>query len=95
MEITVKEFLENDFKNIIDIRKYEDYCDGIIPNAKCIDKHLLVLNPEKYLEKDKEYIIYCEMGKQSRSVCLKLRLLGYQVRHIKGGYSAYIKHIKL
>ena len=94
MEITVEEFLQRDIKNIIDIRKYDSISKGKIPTAKCIDKNLLMLNPKKYLKKEREYLLYCEEGKQSRRVCLKLRLLGYDIKHLSGGYSAYLKYIK-
>lgn len=85
--------MNNKYKNIIDIRDYSSYIKGKILDAKYINKYLLLNKPEKYLNKNDDYYIYCEKGKQSRSVCLKLRLLGYKVKHISGGYSSYLDYI--
>ena len=43
--------------NIIDIRKSFLYNLGSIPSSKNIPSSFLLIDPSKYLDKDKEYIV--------------------------------------
>ena len=76
--------------NIIDIRPSYLYNMGSIPSSKNIPKDYLVMFPEKYLEKDKEYYIYCSGGMNSPKVCSYLTNKGYKVINVLGGYNDYI-----
>ena len=49
-------------KNLIDIREKYEYRIGHIPNSINISKDLLELNPEKYINKNEKYILYCNKG---------------------------------
>ena len=81
-----------DYENmhIIDIRSREKYNNNHIPNSINIEFDKLILSPEKYLEKDKIYYIYCQRGKTSINACINLYKLGYNVINIMGGYENWI-----
>lgn len=76
--------------NIIDIRKNYLYNLGSIPSSINIPSNFLVMDPGKYLDKNKEYYIYCSQGLESPSVCNKLSRMGYKVVNVLGGYHDYI-----
>ena len=86
--ITVDKVLDKD--NIIDIRSIEKYNDNHIPNAKNIPMPLLIKFPNKYLDKNKTYYIYCQKGINSVRVCAQLSKMGYDMVNIIGGYEAWI-----
>ncbi len=75
---------------IIDIRKSYFHKLGSIPSSKNIPSNFLLMNPEKYLNKDEEYYIYCTQGIESPKVCSKLAKKGYKVVNVLGGYHDYI-----
>ena len=76
--------------NIIDMRSIEKYNNNHIMNAINIPFEKLLANFNKYLDKNKKYYIYCQMGIQSRKVCQILKNNGYNVVNIIGGYEAWI-----
>jgi len=76
--------------NIIDIRSKEKYNNNHIPNAINIEQEKLLIEPSKYLEKEKRYYLYCQKGISSFNVCKILTKLGYKVTNINGGYESYI-----
>lgn len=76
--------------NIIDIRSIEKYNSNHIPNAHNIPYEKLIVNPYKYLNKDKKYYIYCQKGITSKNVCKILKSQGFNVVNINGGYEAWI-----
>ena len=91
--ITIKELLEKLKKeklNIIDIRNHYDYISGKIPTAINIDKYKLLSNPEKILNKQETYYIYCHSGTSSNYIVSKLNSLGYHTVNIIGGYNNYL-----
>jgi rhodanese-related sulfurtransferase len=85
--------MDIDFKNlnmnsicIIDIRNKNDYLIGHIPNAINISNDDIVLNPDKYFNKNICYYLYCERGIKSLKLSSYLNNLGYNTYSIKGGY---------
>lgn len=76
--------------NIIDIRSIEKYNNSHIDGAINIPSDKLVLNPNKYLNKNTTYYIYCQRGTQSKKVCLILKSMGYRAVNINGGYETWI-----
>ena len=62
--ITIGELMKIKPQYIIDIRDYSLYLKGHIENAKSIPKYLLLSNPDKYLDKNHTYYIYCSSGIQ-------------------------------
>ena len=76
--------------SIIDIRSNQSYNNNHIPNAKNVPSQVLISNPNKYLDKEKTYYIYCQKGSSSIRVCSLLNNLGYNTVNINGGYEAWI-----
>ena len=76
--------------HLIDIRDKESYLEGHIPGAKNIVSSELIYHPNRYLDFDKEYYLYCDVGYISEDVCMRLRMKGYRVISIIGGYKNYL-----
>ena len=76
---------------IIDIRSKEKYDNGHIPNSNNIPFEQLIAYPNKFLNINKTYYIYCQRGIQSKNACLILSSKGYNVINIIGGYSEWLK----
>jgi len=77
-------------KNIIDIRNTEKYNNNHIPNSINIPSEKLLQYPERYLNKEESYYLYCQKGLTSYNVCRILALKGYKVININGGYESWI-----
>ena len=75
--------------NIIDIRDSNAYNKNHIYNAKNIAMNLLTNIPEKYLNKNETYYIYCSSGYKSQKCCRLLEKKGYDTVSIIGGYDKY------
>lgn len=75
--------------NLIDIREPYEYRTGSIKSAKNIPMGDLLEEPDKYLEKDKEYHIVCQSGGRSTRACNKLTGLGFDVVNVAGGVGSY------
>lgn len=75
--------------NIIDIRDSESYAKNHIYSAKNISMNLLTTMPEKYLNKKDKYYIYCASGYKSQKCCKLLKMVGYDVVNVIGGYEKY------
>lgn len=88
--INVNELLNMKNINIVDIRNVEKYNDNHIPNAINIPQEKILLNPNKYLDKNIRYYIYCQKGMSSYNICRILTTMGYKVTNINGGYESYI-----
>ena len=88
--ISVSELKNLDYINLIDIRSVEKYNDKHIIGAINIPMEQLLLRPERYLDKNNKYYIYCQKGIQSRKLCQILLNKGYNVINISGGYEAWI-----
>ena len=91
MEISIEELYEIVNPNIIDIRTSYSYDKGNIPGAININERDLITNPERYLEKQTNYYLYCKEGLRSNKICLQLNAMGYKTFNIKGGYKEYLK----
>lgn len=76
--------------NLIDIRENFEYKRGSIATAKNIPMGELLGNPDKYLEKNKEYHIICQSGGRSSNTCSKLNNLGFDVVNVSGGVGSYL-----
>lgn len=76
--------------NLIDIRSIEKYNNKHIMNAINIPIDQLIIMPDKYLDRNKKYYIYCQKGMQSRKACQILSSKGYNVINITGGYEAWV-----
>ncbi len=75
---------------LIDIREEYEYEGGSIKSAKNVPMGELLDEPEKYLNKSKEYYIMCQSGGRSARACSNLRNQGFKVINVVGGMGSYI-----
>ena len=54
---------------VIDIRSVESYNNNHIPGARNVPFEKLLVNPNKYLNKNETYYIYCQKGTKSLRIC--------------------------
>ena len=90
VEISFYDLFKLNNPYIIDIRSVEKYNDNHIPNSINIYYNLLLSNPSKFLNKNTTYYIYCQRGITSKKVSELLRIYGYDVISIIGGWEQYI-----
>lgn len=75
--------------DLIDIREKYEYSGGSIKSAKNIPMGELLGEPEKYLDKSKEYYIMCQSGGRSARACSALTSQGFNVINVTGGMGSY------
>ncbi len=75
---------------IIDIRSMENYNRNHIPGAINIPWENLLVHPEKYMNKNEVYYLYCQQGIRTKKICGLLSKMGYRVVHIIGGYEEWL-----
>ncbi|GKU23897.1 rhodanese-like domain-containing protein [Clostridium folliculivorans] len=80
--------------NLIDIREPYEYEDGHIPKAMNIPMGTILRDPEKYLDKEKEYHIICQSGGRSAKTCSELSTRGYKVVNVSGGTGSYLRPLE-
>lgn len=90
MQITLQELMYKNNPNIIDIRNENEFLMGSIPSSKNIPAIKLEISPEKYLNKNETYYIFCNNGKTSKVLTEKLNIQGYRTVNIIGGYFNYL-----
>ena len=90
MNISVEKLLSLKNPNIIDVRSLEKYNNNHIPGAKNISYNSLLIAPDKFLNKEEDYYIYCKRGMSSNGLCQILRKQGYKVYSVIGGYEAWL-----
>ena len=90
MQITLQELIYKNNPNIIDIRNENEFIMGTIPSSKNIPAIKLEISPEKYLNKNETYYIFCNNGKTSKVLTEKLNIQGYRTVNIIGGYFNYL-----
>lgn len=72
--------------NVIDIRDKNSYNLAHYINSLNIPMNSLLNNPDKYLNKNDIYYIYCSSGIRSKKVCSLLSMLGYKVVNVIDGF---------
>ena len=90
MEVTIEEFLKINNPNVIDIRMRQKYNDNHIPGAINLNASQLMNFPERFLNFNLTYYVYCQKGSSSKTLAQVLRVKGYNVINIIGGYEAWI-----
>ena len=75
---------------LIDIREDYEYKGGSIKSAKNIPMGELLNEPDKYLNKSKEYYIMCQSGGRSARACNNLTSQGFSVVNVSGGMGSYV-----
>lgn len=74
---------------LIDIREPYEYNAGHLPKAKNIPMDMILSQPEKYLDKEKEYHIICHSGSRSSMACGILKDCGFNIINVAGGTGRY------
>jgi len=87
----LKELLKRKKVYLIDIREHYLYERGTIANAINIPFRILHDMPDKYLNRDEVYYIFCESGLMSDRLVNYLNPLGYHLISISDGYEAFEK----
>lgn len=77
-------------KILIDIRANYKYLINHIPGSINIVENELLINPSRYLNYHKEYVIYCDYGNRSKRVVNYLNSKGYKVYNLLGGFNSYL-----
>lgn len=77
-------------ENLIDIRDVEKFNGSHIVGAHNVSMNKLITNPNKYLDVNKIYYIYCQKGVSSVKVVNLLRKQGYNVYNVIGGYERWM-----
>lgn len=77
-------------ENVIDIRDIEKFNSSHIAGAHNVPMIKLLADPNKYLDINKVYYIYCQQGITSIKVVGSLRKQGYNVFNIIGGYERWV-----
>ena len=75
---------------LIDIREDYEYKGGSIKSSKNIPMGQLLNEPEKYINKNKEYYIMCQSGGRSARACNNLKSQGFNVINVAGGMGSYV-----
>jgi rhodanese-related sulfurtransferase len=68
---------ENDDYIIVDVRTFEEYCEGHIPGAINIPNEDIDTEPELLADKEQMILIYCRSGNRSKQAAEKLVNMGY------------------
>lgn len=76
---------------IIDIRDSFSFSIKSVTSSINIEASELVCNYEQYLNKNDEYLLYCDFGHMSEKVATFLRDKGYKCASVDGGFNAYMK----
>lgn len=90
LNISIVDFMKLQNPNVIDIRSIESYNNNHIPGAINIPSDQLLVCPNKYLNRNIRYYIYCTKGITSSKVCNILLRSGYNVTNLVGGYEEWL-----
>ena len=88
--ITIQDLMNCHGINLIDLRSEQNFNNNHIPGSINIPYEKLIANPDKYLDKNLKYFLYCQRGITSVKVCKILANQGNKVVNIIGGYEEWI-----
>jgi len=73
---------------LVDVRTFDEFGLGSIPGATCLPVDELRDRVED-LPRDKEMLLYCQVGLRGYVAARQLTQLGFRVRNLSGGYRRY------
>ena len=76
-------------QKLIDVRTADETALGTIHGAKCIPQEEIRENLDQF-SKDKEYLIFCQVGLRGYLACRILEQHGIKCRNLSGGYKSYM-----
>ena len=77
-----------DTQMLVDVRTFQENALGTIPGATCMPVDELRDRLED-LPKDKELLVFCQVGLRGYVAARLLSQHGFQVRNLSGGYRRY------
>ena len=77
--------------SIIDLRDEEDYLKKHLNNSINISYKKILIYHEKYLDKNKKYLLICERGITSKKVSEILNKMGYLTYSLCKGFKNFEK----
>ena len=80
---------------IIDIRDSYSYNISHLDNSINISFYKLLANHKEILDKNKQYLLICETGVQSKMLMNTLNKMGYHTFSLKDGYRGLVKKGKI
>lgn len=92
---TVKSVHVNDLDSLIgkieliDIREPYEFASGSIITAKNIPMGNLLIEPDRYMNRNSTYYIMCQSGGRSARTSESLAQKGFQVINVSGGLGSY------
>jgi len=84
----VKEIIDADEAELVDVREPYEWDAGRIPGAKHIELERLAGRADE-LPKDKPVIFLCRMGRRSALATDAFRAVGYDAYNMRGGIQAW------
>ncbi|RKX47037.1 MAG: pyridine nucleotide-disulfide oxidoreductase [Verrucomicrobia bacterium] len=81
-----------DHQKLIDVRNEEEVAMGTIHGAKNIPLPSIRENLDRF-SKDKEYLLFCQVGLRAYLACRILEHHGIKCRNLSGGYKSYMMEI--
>lgn len=82
---------------ILDVRRPDEWQQGIIPNAVMIDlmEIEVFISEVKKLDKSIPYFIYCRSGARSHQACMVLEEMGFnETYNLEGGILEWSGEVK-
>jgi len=74
---------------LLDVRNYDEYAEGALPDAVLVPLHELK-NRLGEIPKQKEIVVFCEVGIRAYLACLELQAHGYKnVKLMDGSITAW------
>lgn len=77
MKEAIKEMENSSDFILVDVRTWEEYEDGHIPNAICIPNESIKEEVVELKDKNQKIYVYCRSGNRSKQTAQKLIDLGY------------------
>lgn len=81
-------------KILIDIRANYKHLINHIPGSINIVENELLINHNRYLDYNHEYVLYCDYGNRSKKIVSFLNTKGYKVYNLVGGFNSYLNKNK-
>lgn len=78
---------------LLDVRTQQEYNRGHLENARNIPARMLRHKLDQLEKsKNKEMVVYCQTGSRSATIARLLNRLDFNVKHLKGGITAYNRY---
>ena len=85
----INEYYKSDRAVLLDVRTFQEYQEGHIPNSKNIPLQQIDKINATVPQKDTPIFVYCHSGARSRQATEALQRMGYLCVKNIGGISAY------